>query len=583
VTHRVLDLKHSIILDLSKPHLDHPEHPGLLEELHHHYDPDRLYCIGASQNGGPACPGFMTIVKERGRLHARHINKGERVETPEESDLHKAIKERTARVVDQAGHPVQVEDVAQHGKRKTDVTFEAADGRRIGVEVQLSAITRGSTDHRTQIAIADGLTPLWVVADENAMPIDRAPWARLEAQHWKDISRRDALPIRGGVKVLEMIPCEWKTSASCPQQADGGRCGGWHGQWRPARGLYYDDAIVKKASGELVPLYMPKKDGSRGWHMWVSPEQKAEFLAGRPEPVAPLLNGRDVELPDLAIRELEEDDECHWGEESDYEPVVSKPRDSGEAIDASHWVSKTAPADYPVDQVVGEFEIPGDLIALQREWDAAEARRQAFSRSLPKNAEVAAGHPPVTDEQRTQLEAERANCLRWTLSAIDNNKLVMTAPKTSQSRAWVALSPRVHKMLSGRKGECFLGGVGGGFVFHRPDGRPLHPEYVLNHFHYLAREAGLPRCSVHDLRHLMVTIAITEGVDLAIVSKTARHRTLSTTANVYAHLTRRAARQAVDAIAKALEREEERYDHATTTSPPVGLRRVRSRQYGKAA
>ncbi|MEE4598933.1 tyrosine-type recombinase/integrase [Streptomyces sp. DSM 41524] len=31
--------------------------------------------------------------------------------------------------------------------------------------------------------------------------------------------------------------------------------------------------------------------------------------------------------------------------------------------------------------------------------------------------------------------------VRWTLSAIDNNKLVLTRPKTRKSSDWVALSP----------------------------------------------------------------------------------------------------------------------------------------------
>ncbi|MFI5529476.1 hypothetical protein ACIA8O_13145 [Kitasatospora sp. NPDC051853] len=62
------------------------------------------------------------------------------------------------------------------------------------------------------------------------------------------------------------------------------------------------------------------------------------------------------------------------------------------------------------------------------------------------------------------------------------------------------------------------------------------------------------RCGCHDLRHFAVTTALDEGVEMTIVSKTVRHSTFSTTAN----LTRRAARQAVDAIAHALDREERR-------------------------
>ncbi|MYS81871.1 hypothetical protein GTZ85_17050 [Streptomyces sp. SID5474] len=57
---------------------------------------------------------------------------------------------------------------------------------------------------------------------------------------------------------------------------------------------------------------------------------------------------------------------------------------------------------------------------------------------------------------------------------------------------------------------------------------------------------------MHDLQHLAATLTITAGVLLTVMSKTLRHSTLSTTANIYAHLTRQAAHDAVDAIEEAL-------------------------------
>ncbi|MGA5817793.1 tyrosine-type recombinase/integrase [Kitasatospora sp. NPDC094028] len=177
--------------------------------------------------------------------------------------------------------------------------------------------------------------------------------------------------------------------------------------------------------------------------------------------------------------------------------------------------------------------------------------------------------------------------VHWTLSAIDNNKLVLTTPKTRKSRDWVALSPRVHKVLARRKAQLrSVAGArppGGGFVFHRDDGRPLHPEYVLNHFHYLARQAGVPRTNVHDLRHLAATLALTNGVELTIVSKTLRHSTISTTANIYGHLTKPAALEAVNAIAEQLDHAEKRHDHGTTTVTPSRQRPPHTGHYGKAA
>ncbi|MEV8095163.1 tyrosine-type recombinase/integrase [Kitasatospora sp. NPDC085879] len=78
-----------------------------------------------------------------------------------------------------------------------------------------------------------------------------------------------------------------------------------------------------------------------------------------------------------------------------------------------------------------------------------------------------------------------------------------------------------------------------------PDGHPLHPEYALNHVHHLCREFGVSRTTIHNLRHLAATISITAGVLPAVVSKTLRHSTRSTTANIYGHLTTQAARDAL--------------------------------------
>ncbi|WP_239069664.1 MULTISPECIES: site-specific integrase [unclassified Streptomyces] len=150
---------------------------------------------------------------------------------------------------------------------------------------------------------------------------------------------------------------------------------------------------------------------------------------------------------------------------------------------------------------------------------------------------------------------QHALYVRWTLSAIDNRKLILTTPKTRSSKAWVALSPRVETVLRNRAHDTIQ--PLRGYVFHQPDGQPLHPEYVLNHFHALAAKAAVSRTTVHDLRHLTATISITGGVPLTIVSKTLRHSTLSTTANIYSHLTAQAARQAVDCI-----------DHTLSSSAP---------------
>ncbi|MDT0449233.1 tyrosine-type recombinase/integrase [Streptomyces hesseae] len=152
---------------------------------------------------------------------------------------------------------------------------------------------------------------------------------------------------------------------------------------------------------------------------------------------------------------------------------------------------------------------------------------------------------------------DRVLYIRRTPSAIDNNQLAITTPKTRSSRNWVAISGRVASALRHRLRErspSTMAGLEGDFVFHRPDGRPLHPQYMLNHFHYRCRQAGVSRTTIHDPRRLSATISINAGVPLTVVSKTLRHSMLCTTANIYSHLTAQAAREAVDVIDKTLTR-----------------------------
>ncbi|MGW6403925.1 tyrosine-type recombinase/integrase [Streptomyces sp. NPDC055134] len=91
---------------------------------------------------------------------------------------------------------------------------------------------------------------------------------------------------------------------------------------------------------------------------------------------------------------------------------------------------------------------------------------------------------------------------------------------------------------------------------------------MLDRFHRLSDEVGVPIITVHDLRHLAATITITAGVPLTVVSKTLRHSTLSTTANLYNHLTQQAAREAVDTIDRTLTQAETTSLRTNRPSPP---------------
>ncbi|WP_280682162.1 site-specific integrase [Kitasatospora sp. MAA19] len=152
---------------------------------------------------------------------------------------------------------------------------------------------------------------------------------------------------------------------------------------------------------------------------------------------------------------------------------------------------------------------------------------------------------------------ERKIFVRWTLATIDNNELHLCAPKTKASKNWASVNPRVLAALQRQADyqQSLLppGAPLRGLVFASADGAPLRPQYVLDQLRHRQAEAGLPQITIHDLRHTVATIMITSGVSIAIVSKALRHSTIATTINIYGHLLKHAADDAVNALAQAYE------------------------------
>jgi len=64
--------------------------------------------------------------------------------------------------------------------------------------------------------------------------------------------------------------------------------------------------------------------------------------------------------------------------------------------------------------------------------------------------------------------------------------------------------------------------------------------------------SGLPRQPFHQLRHAYATLLLEDGEELANISKMLGHADVSTTANLYAHLTPAITRRAADRMGTIL-------------------------------
>ena len=88
-------------------------------------------------------------------------------------------------------------------------------------------------------------------------------------------------------------------------------------------------------------------------------------------------------------------------------------------------------------------------------------------------------------------------------------------------------------------------------VFAGPEGAPVDGPAITKALQTTLERAGLPRQRFHDLRHACAPLMLSQGVPLAMVSRTLGHSTVTLTLDTYGHLSAEAllgTAEAMDAI-----------------------------------
>lgn len=137
-----------------------------------------------------------------------------------------------------------------------------------------------------------------------------------------------------------------------------------------------------------------------------------------------------------------------------------------------------------------------------------------------------------------------------------NGEWRTTQPKTAKSRRTVMLIPQAVEALreqrvrqdEWRDSPKPIDGL----VFTTPSGKPIHGPNVLPSFYRALERAGLPRLTLHDLRHSCATMLLTAGVPLPVIAKTLGHSSIRVTADLYAHIVPELERDAAARLAEAL-------------------------------
>ena len=141
------------------------------------------------------------------------------------------------------------------------------------------------------------------------------------------------------------------------------------------------------------------------------------------------------------------------------------------------------------------------------------------------------------DLDRGTLSVQRS------LQLVPRRGYVASEPKTSRSRRTITLGTTLVATFKRQRAlqaenRLAAGPVWneGGWVFTRPDGRPVDPTIVSRKFRSVVTELGLPPVRLHDLRHTHATLLLVQGVHPKVVQERLGHFSISITLDIYSHV-----------------------------------------------
>ncbi|HHW25907.1 MAG TPA: site-specific integrase [Firmicutes bacterium] len=109
------------------------------------------------------------------------------------------------------------------------------------------------------------------------------------------------------------------------------------------------------------------------------------------------------------------------------------------------------------------------------------------------------------------------------------------------------------------------------YVFTQTDGKnPMDPSTVTHQFSRIAAAAGVSGLRFHDLRHTHATMLLSRGVNPKVIQERLGHSTISTTMDIYSHVTKSMQKEAAVAITDAISEFEQRF----SDGQPIDLRKV---------
>lgn len=133
--------------------------------------------------------------------------------------------------------------------------------------------------------------------------------------------------------------------------------------------------------------------------------------------------------------------------------------------------------------------------------------------------------------------------VRQTVAYTPAKGIFFKTPKTHRSRRPIAIPPEIVEILHQHKVEQNKRRLQAGplyhdldLVFDRGDGQPHYPGTLSHWFSEFVEALGLPRITLHKLRHTHASILLKKGVNIKVIQERLGHASISTTMNMYSYL-----------------------------------------------
>jgi integrase len=139
-------------------------------------------------------------------------------------------------------------------------------------------------------------------------------------------------------------------------------------------------------------------------------------------------------------------------------------------------------------------------------------------------------------------------------------ELGTSTPKTRHSHRDLSMPPSVRSVVlrlqATRDGQRQMAGDDWqetGFLFCSKNGKPFWPSNLRKRYQRLLGDAGVPKLSIHALRHTFATVCFLNEIPAEQIQTAAGHSSIRTTKDMYANYLPQLATKAINALSEVLD------------------------------